>query len=348
MPWTRIQIEREEPAFDEHAGEDVRKLEFGPALREALDQALGCDPRVIAMGQGMNDASGIFGSTTDLYKKYGVERVFDTPLNEESTVGIAIGAAMAGMRPVVIHNRPDFMMMAMDQIVNHAAKWSYMFAGQVRVPIVIRACVGRGWGSAAQHSQSLHGLFHHVPGLKIVLPSTAYDAKGLLLASIADNNPVLFFEHRWLYKHRGHVPEHMYAVPLGQASIKREGRDVTIVALSHMVIESLRAAHELAADGISVEVVDPRTIRPLDWPVILRSVAKTGRLVVVDPAWHTGGFAAEVMAGVVEQGWGSLKRPPVRVTLPDASTPAGYALEQAFYFGVPQIIAAVRGMLGDG
>lgn len=345
MPWTKLQIEQQEPDFDEHAGQDVRKLSFGDALREALDQALERDPRVYAMGQGINDVGGMFGSTDGLYKKYGTDRVFDTPLAEESTIGVAIGSAMAGMRPVCIHNRPDFLLMAFDQIVNHAAKWSYMFAGQVPLPLVLRACVGRGWGSAAQHSQALHGLFHHVPGLKIVMPATAYDAKGLFIASVADQNPVLFFEQRWLYKHQGYVPEHVYAVRFGKGVVRRKGTDVTILAVSHMVIEALRAAEELAKDGISVEVIDPRTIRPFDEALLFESVRKTGRLLVADLAWKTGGFAAEVIAKAAENVFDALKTAPVRVAFPDVPTPAGYTLEDAFYPGVEDIVVAVRGMV---
>lgn len=348
MPWTKLQVEREEPAFDENAGDNVRKLDFGTALLEAQDQALERDPRVFVMGQGVNDPNGAFGTTDGLYKKYGLKRVFDTPLNEESTIGVALGAAMAGMRPVVVHNRPDFLLMAMDQIVNHASKWSYMFAGQVPLPVVIRSCIGRGWGSGAQHSQTVHGLFHHVPGIKIVLPSTAYDAKGLLISSVADNNPVLFFEQRWLYKHQSHVPEYVYAVPLGEAAVKRAGNDVTVVAVSHMVIESLRAADELAAEGIGVEVIDPRTIRPLDIETILASVRKTGRLVAADLAWATGGFAAEVIARVTESAFSSLKCAPKRVAFPDLPTPAGYTLEQAYYPGSRDIKKAVLDIVRPG
>jgi len=342
VPWTKLQVERQEPAFDEAEGKDVRKLSFGDALREALDQALERDPCVYAMGQGVDDPTGMFGSTLNLHKKYGSERVFDTPLSEEATIGMAIGSAMVGMRPVSIHNRPDFLLMAMDQIVNHASKWSYMFAGQVPIPLVIRACVGRGWGSAAQHSQALQGLFFHVPGLKIVMPSTAYDAKGLLIASIADNNPVLFFEQRWLYKHTGYVPEHVYSVPLGEAVVKRKGKDVTILGVSHMMIESLRAADELKKKGISCEVIDPRTLKPFDEKTLLKSVKKTGRLVVADLAWKTGGFSAEVLALVAEKGLMYLKNPPVRVAFPDIPTPASYVLEDAYYPGIKDIVKAVK------
>ena len=344
MPWTKLQIEREEPSFDESEGQNVRKLSFGEALREALDQALERDTNVYAMGQGVNDQGGMFGSTADLYKKYG-KRIFEVPLAEEATIGMAIGSAMVGMRPVSIHNRPDFLLMAMDQIVNHASKWSYMFAGQVPIPLVIRACIGRGWGSAAQHSQALQSLFVHVPGLKVVMPSTAYDAKGLFITSIADNNPVIFLEHRWSYKHIGYVPEEVYSIPFGQGVVRREGVDVTILAVSHMVVESLRAAEILKEKGIDVEVIDPRTLKPLDEDIILKSVQKTGKLIVVDLNWKTGGFGAEVISLVAEKGFEFLKKPPLRVSLPDVSTPSSYVLEEAFYPGVQDIVNVVESMV---
>ncbi len=345
MPWTKLQIEKEEVGFDEHKGEDVRKLSYGEALCEGLDQALARDPRIYVMGQGINDPGGMFGSTDGLYKKYGTERVFDTPLSEAGLIGMAVGSAMAGMRPVSIHNRPDFLLLAMDQIVNHASKWSYMFGGKVPIPLVIRACIGRGWGSAAQHSQALQSLFVHIPGLKVVMPSTAYDAKGLLIASIADNNPVIFLEQRWLYKHKSYVPEDVYSIPFGKGVIRREGKDLTIVAVSQMVIECLRAAEELEKQGIDVEVIDPRSLKPLDEEIILTSLAKTGRLLVADLCWRTGGFSAEVIATVTEKGFDLLKASPQRLTFPDLPTPAGYTLENAFYPGVPDIVEAVTKMV---
>ncbi|MCD4780615.1 MAG: alpha-ketoacid dehydrogenase subunit beta [Candidatus Omnitrophica bacterium] len=345
MPWTKLQIEKEEPIYDDHADEDVRKLSYGEALREALDQALERDERVYAMGQGVDDPGGMFGSTLDLHKKYGSDRVFDTPLSEAAMIGMAIGSAMAGLRPVSIHNRPDFLLVCMDQIVNHAAKWHFMFGGQVPIPLVIRSCIGRGWGSAAQHSQALHSLFVHIPGLKVVMPSTAYDAKGLLIASIADNNPVIFMEHRWSYRHKGHVPEEVYSIPFGKGVIRRKGEHITVVAVSHMVIECLRAAEELAGEGISLEIIDPRSLKPLDEDIILQSIKKTGRLLVADLSWKTGGFSAEVLAMAAEKGFSYLKKPPVRIALPDIPTPSSFVLEQAFYPGVSDIVQSVKNMM---
>ena len=342
MPWTKILIEKQEPGFDEHAGQDVRKLTFPQALREALDQAMERDDRVFVMGQGVDDPTGMFGTTLDLHKKYGSERVFDTPLSENAMTGVTVGAAIAGLRPVYIHNRPDFLMLAMDQIVNHASKWSYMFGGHVNVPLVIRAVIGRGWGSAAQHSQSLHGLFMHVPGLKLVMPSTAYDAKGLLITSIADNNPVIFIEHRWSYKHEGHVPKELYSIPFGKGVVRRLGKDVTIVGISYMVIEALRVAAQLQEKGYDLEVIDLRTLKPLDEQIILNSVKKTGRLIIVDTDWVTGGVTAEIAAIVAEKGFEYLKAPIKRVGWPDVPVPASYVLEEAFYPGAEQIINAVK------
>lgn len=345
MPWTNILIEKQELGFDEHAGQDVRKLTVPQAIREALDQALERDERVFVMGQGVDDPSGMFGTTLDLHKKYGSERVFDTPLSENGLMGVAVGAAIAGARPVYIHNRPDFLLLAMDQIVNHASKWSYMFGGHVNCPLVIRAVIGRGWGSAAQHSQSLHGLFMHVPGLKLVMPSTAHDAKGLLLTSIADNNPVIFIEHRWLYKHEGHVPEELYSIPFGKGVVRREGKDATVVGISYMAIEALRAAAQLEEEGFDIEVIDPRTLKPLDEDIILQSVKKTGRLIIVDTDWVTGGAGAEIAAIVAEKGFEYLKAPIKRVGWPDVPIPASYVLEDEFYPGTEDIIKAVRGIV---
>ena len=299
------------------------------------------------MGQGVDDPSGMFGATRGLHLKFGSERVFDTPLAETALSGVAVGAALAGMRPVYFHNRPDFLLLAMDQLVNHAAKWHYMFGGASCVPLVFWACVGRGWGSAAQHSQALQGLFNHVPGLKLIMPATCFDAKGLMLSAIKDNNPVLIIEHRMNFKQRGLVPEEPYAVPIGKGVIRRKGRDCTVVAVSHLVADAYAAAQELAEQGIEAEVLDPRTLRPLDEELILESVARTGRLVVTDTGWKTGGVAAEIAAMVAEKGFHSLKAPVVRVCNPDLPTPSGYTLEQAYYIGKDDIkagiVQAVRG-----
>lgn len=346
MPWTKLLIEQQEPDFNASNGEAGRQLVYPEAIREALDQALSLDPRVFIMGQGVDDPMGMFGTTLGLQSKYGKDRVFDIPLSENGLMGVAIGAALVGRRPVYIFNRPDFLLLAMDQIVNHAAKWSYMFGGNISVPLVIRAVIGRGWGSAAQHSQSLHALFMHVPGLKVVMPSTAYDAKGLLFTSIADDNPVIFLEHRWLYKHTGNVPEKIYSVPFGKGLLRRPGNAVTIVGVSYMIVEALRAAEQLQKEGIDAEVIDLRTIKPFDEDIILNSVKKTGRIIIVDFGWKIAGLSAEIAAMVSEKGFNYLKAPIKRVNSADCPTPASYILEKEFYPSVDDIVLAAKEICG--
>lgn len=348
MPWSKIKSLLNEPDFYSETNESSRRITYAEAIREALGQALELDSRVFVMGQGVDDASGMFGASLNLHHKYGPERVFDTPLAENGLTGIAIGAAMAGMRPVYMHNRPDFLLLTMDQLVNHASKWHFMFGGAVNVPLVVWACTGRGWGSAAQHSQALQGLFMHVPGLKIVMPSTCYDAKGLMLSAIADNNPVLILEHRFNFRNKGFVPEGVYRVPLGRGIIRRAGRDLTIVSISQMVAEAFEAARELAAEGIEAEVIDLRTLCPLDESIIIESLARTGRMIVADTGWKTCGMASEISALAAEKAFGHLKAPVLRVACPDLPTPSGYTLENAFYAGKQEIIEAAHRIMEWG
>ncbi|MCX6355922.1 MAG: alpha-ketoacid dehydrogenase subunit beta [Candidatus Aureabacteria bacterium] len=341
-PWLKIAPEFNEPAHYTGESPSGRRLSYAEAIREALVQAMEIDSSVFVMGQGVDDPSGMFGATLNLQKRFGKERVFDTPLAENGLMGVAVGAAVGGMRPVYFHNRPDFLLLAMDQLVNHASKWSYMFGGAVSVPLVVWACIGRGWGSAAQHSQALQGLFIHVPGLKLVMPGTCFDAKGLMLSAIADNNPVLIIEHRYNFRYKGIVPEQPYRIPFGRGVVRKPGKDVTLVAISYMVSEALKAADELTKCGIDAEVIDLRTLRPLDKEIILASVGKTGRLVVADSGWKTGGVTAEIAALAAEQGFSGLKAPVRRVASLDLPTPAGYTLEDAFYPGAKEIVAAAR------
>lgn len=324
----------------------VRQLSYAQALREAFVQMLERDPRVFVIGQGVWSPWYVGTSMRDLDKEFGRERVIDSPVSENATTGVGIGAALAGMRPIVIHPRVDFMVLAVDQIVNEAANWSYMFGGRARVPIVIRPIINRGGEQGAQHSQALHAWFMHVPGLKVVMPASPYDAKGLLVASILDDNPVLYIDDRWLYDEVGDVPEEVYAVPLGKAALRRAGRDVTVVGVSYMAVEAQRAASALTGEGIDVEVIDVRSLKPLDDEAILASVRKTGRLVVADGGWRTCGAAAEIAARVAERAFHSLKAPIARVTLPDAPAPMSRALEAAYYVGADQIASAVRQVLG--
>jgi pyruvate/2-oxoglutarate/acetoin dehydrogenase E1 component len=315
-----------------------RLLSFSAALREGLDQAMARDPRVLVIGEGVPDPKAIFNTTKGLREKYGNRRVFDMPLAENGMTGICIGAALNGMRPVLIHQRIDFSLLAIDQLVNNAAKWHYMFDGQASVPLVVRMLIGRGWGQGPQHAQSLQAMFAQVPGLKVVMPVSAYDAKGMMTASIEDDNPVIFIEHRWLHLIEDRVPESYYTAPLERARVLREGTDVTIAAFSYMAVDALIASRVLADVGIGVEVIDMRSVRPLDVDAVANSVGKTGRLLVADTAHGTGSIAAELISRVVEQAFDALRQAPVRIASPDYPVPTSPFLAQ-HYYPEPQTIA---------
>ncbi|MBW1988978.1 MAG: alpha-ketoacid dehydrogenase subunit beta [Deltaproteobacteria bacterium] len=340
MPWTHIYADKED--WEGLAPEKgLRSLSYVQALNETQELLLESDPAVFVLGEGVDDPGGVFGSTLGLAGKFGKKRVLDLPIAENGMTGVALGAALAGMRPIFVHMRTDFLLMCADQIANHAAKWRYMSGGNQGAPLVIRAIIGRGWGSAAQHSQALQSMFLPVPGLRIFTPATPYDAKGLLVWAVKSKDPVLFIEHRWLYGSVGYVPEGLYTVEPGQAVVRRQGTDATVVAVSHMNIEAARAARALSARGISIEIVDPRTIAPLDMETILKSVEKTGRLVICDCACRTGGAASEIAARVAEAGPSLLRAPVARVTFPDIPTPASPVLEEAYYPGAKDIARAV-------
>src|SRR4030095_6689480 len=282
-----------------------RVLTYAQALLEATEQEMERDPSVVLFGIGVDDFKGTWGTTKDLHLKFGRGRVFDTPLAEDGMTGVAIGAALAGLRAIHVHIRMDFVLLAMNKQINIAAKSRYMYGGSVSVPIVVRSVIGRSWGQGAQHSQGLHSYFTHVPGLKVVAPSTPYDAKGALTASIRDNDPVMFIEHRLIHFQKGHVPPAPYTVPFGKARILAAGTDVTLVGISYMAVECWRAQHFLSEVGIQAEVIDPVCLAPLDMETILKSVAKTGKLIVVDTAWTSCGMSGEIIARVAEQLQGS-------------------------------------------
>jgi acetoin:2,6-dichlorophenolindophenol oxidoreductase subunit beta len=324
----------------------MRKITYVQAINETLCQILENDERVFLIGQGVTSPWYVGSTTTGLIDKFGSKRVIDTPVSENGVTGAAVGAAIAGMHPIVVHPRMDFMYYAMDQIANQAANWHYMFAGQVSVPLVVWTIINRGGEQGAQHSQALQAMYAHIPGLKVVMPSTAYDVKGLLYASVNDNNPVIFIDERWLYNEACDVPEKLYTVPLGKGIIRREGKDVTVIATSFMVSEALKAAGQLEKEGIAVEVIDPRTLKPLDETLFLDSVKKTGRLVVADAAWKTCGFGAELAAIAAEKAFGSLKAPIERVALPDTPAPAASSLENVYYPRANNIIEAVKKVTG--
>ncbi|MBI1873296.1 MAG: alpha-ketoacid dehydrogenase subunit beta [Acidobacteria bacterium] len=343
MPWDEGLVAS--LVYDRPDPSEGRILSYVQAINEALVLALEHDPSVFVMGQGVDDPSAMFGTTRGLQQRFGPARVFDTPLSEESMMGVAAGAAMNGMRPVYMHNRPDFVLLAANQLITHASKVHFMDNGQTTVPMVVWAAIGRGWGSGAQHSQSIQGILLGVPGLKIVMPSTPHDAKGLLLSAILDNNPVCVFEHRWLMRKDGIVPEGFYRVPLGRGICRRTGRDVTIVGASHAIELGMQAALLLAAEGIEAEVIDLRTIKPLDEGIILESLKKTGRIVAVDTAWMKGGVCAEIGCLAAEKGYADLKAPVARVGLPDIPAPAGYTLEQIYYPDAARIASAARALV---
>jgi pyruvate dehydrogenase E1 component beta subunit len=320
----------------------TRVVPYAQAINEALAFALEDDPSVFVVGQGVDDPSAMFGTTRGLAQRFGSGRVFDSPLSEEAMMGVSTGAAMNGMRPVFMHNRPDFVLLAFNQLVTHAAKFHFMDNGRTIVPLVVWAAIGRGWGCGPQHSQAIHGMLLGVPGLKIVMPGTPYDSKGLLRSAIADNNPVCVFEHRTLMKGSGAVPDGDYRVPIGVGIRRRRGRDVTIVGASHAVALGMQAALLLAKDGIDAEVIDLRTIKPLDEAIVLESLHRTGRLVVVDTAWMKGGVCAEIGCLAAEKGFADLKAPVARVGLPDAPAPAGDTLERAYYPDAERIASVAR------
>ena len=323
----------------------MRRITYVQAINEALHQMMEGDEGVFLIGQGVTSPWYVGASTTGLIDRFGSERIIDTPVSENSITGAAVGAALAGMRPVVVHPRMDFMYYAMDQIANQAANWHYMFGGQVSVPLTIWGIVNRGGEQAAQHSQSLQAIFTHIPGLKVVMPSTPYDAKGLLVASIEDDNPVVFIDDRWLYDDTGEVPEEIYSIPLGKGIIRKKGKDLTLIATSFMVNEAMKAAASLGEDGIDVEVIDPRSLKPLDEELILKSIEKTGRFIIADAGWKTCGFGAELAALAAEKAFAYLKSPVVRVSLPDAPAPASSALEKVYYPDAEDIIMAIKGLV---
>jgi acetoin:2,6-dichlorophenolindophenol oxidoreductase subunit beta len=322
-----------------------RKLSYSLAINEALFQMMAADPSIFLIGQGVKSPWYVGDTAQGLLEKFGTDRVIDTPVSENAMTGAAVGAALSGMRPIVVHPRMDFMFYAFDPIINQAANWYYMNGGKLPVPVVFWGIINRGGEQAAQHSQSLHAMFAQIPGLKVVMPATPYDAKGLMVAAIREPNPVVFIDDRWLYRLEEPVPEEIYEVEIGKGNVVRKGTDITVIATSFMVQESLKAAEILAKEGINIEIIDLRTVKPMDENLILASVQKTGRLVVVDGGWRTCGLAAEVSALVSERAFGALRSPVVRITLPDCPAPASATLEKAYYRTSTDIILAVKSII---
>lgn len=326
-----------------------RELTYLEAVREALILEMRQDPEVFVIGEDVGVYGGAFGATRGMLEEFGPERIRDTPISEAAIAGAATGAALMGMRPVMEIMFMDFLTISMNQLVNQAAKIRFMFGGKASIPMVVRAPAGSGTGAAAQHSQSLEAWFIHTPGIKVVAPSSASDVKGLLVSAIRDNNPVIFVEHKLLYRTKGSVNEELYTIPLGKAEVKRAGRDLTVIAYSIMVPRALEAAEELAKEGIEVEIVDPRTLKPLDTETIIQSVVKTGRALIVHEAPKTGGFGAELAAVIADsEAFDFLDAPIRRLAGRDIPIPYNRNLERATVPQVEDIVAAARALAQEG
>lgn len=322
-----------------------RRLSYVDAIREATDEEMARDESVVVFGLDVDDPKAIQGTTRGLAEKYGPERVFGTPLSEDAMTGAAIGMALAGLRPIHVHIRMDFLMLAMNQLVNVAAKSRSMYGGKVSVPLVVRCMIGKSWGQGAQHSQGLHSFFMHVPGLKLVAPSTPYDAKGCLIAAVRDNDPIIYVEHRLLHFQDGPVPEQSYTVRPSKARVTAAGENITLVGISYMQVECLRARHYLEDIGINAEVIDPIWLSPLDIDTIAESVERTGRLLVVDTGWLACGATAEIVAQVAERLQGVRDLRLKRLGFAPTTCPTTPALEALFYPNARTIAAAARDLV---
>jgi pyruvate/2-oxoglutarate/acetoin dehydrogenase E1 component len=309
----------------------MRELTFREAVVEALDIAMERDPKIFLLGEDIGYYGGLFQATQGLMQKYGEDRVMDSPISESAILGAGIGSAIVGMHPVVEIMNIDFLPVCMDQLVNQAAKMRYMFGGRMKIPLVIRTTCGAGRGGAAHHAQATHAVFMHFPGIKIVVPATPHDVKGLLFTAIEDENPVLFIEDKMMYNMKGEVPEGYYTIPFGKAAIRNEGKDVTIVATMRMVHKALTVAKEMEEEGIGIEVVDPRTLCPLDKETIINSFKKTGKLVIVDEGNRVGNFGNEVTSIIAEEAVGYIQAPILKVTAPHVPVPYSPVLEKGFY-----------------
>jgi len=303
---------------------------FAQVILQTLDTVLESDSATLLFGLGVNDPKGVFGTTTDLYKKYGKERVFETPTSENAITGIGVGLALSGFKPIMVHQRVDFFLLALDQLVNSAAKWHFMFGGEKNIPITIRLIVGRGWGQGPTHSQNLHAWFAHIPGLKVVMPAFTDDAAGLLISAINDPNPVIFIEDRWVHSQVGTGIEVAKVIPLGKANYVTRGRDLTVVSSGYMSVAALKAVQYAEASGVSVELIDLRTIKPLDEDMIFESIRKTGRILVVDSGSTIGSFGSHIITRVTRNCFGSLISAPQLIASPDVPEPTSHGVTENF------------------
>ena len=320
----------------------MREITYAEAINEAMVISMSLSKKVITFGLGVPDPLGVFGTTLGLQEKFGKERAFDTPTSENAMTGIGIGLSLNGFIPVMVHQRVDFFMLAMDQLINNAAKWKFMFGGKSSVPITIRLIVGHGWGQGPTHSQNLQSIFSHIPGLKVVMPTSAYDAKGLLLESIFDNDPVIFLEHRWLHGLKSEVPEGDYRVQIGKANILTTGNQITVVSLSYITIEALRAVKQLQSEGISCELIDLRSTSPIDWKKIKSSIKKTRKLLVLDTASESFSVSSEIISRASMECHDQLDRAPDKIALKDAPSPTSFGLTSEYYYGAKEIYIKIN------
>ena len=319
-----------------------KSITYAEAINQGMHQAMQLSKNVMEMGQLIDYSSGVFGTTVGLINKFGEKRVRDFPVAESLMTSAGIGAAVAGQRVILVHIRIDFMMYSLDAIVNWLSLWRFKSNKESNVPLIIRAIVGRGWGQGPQHSKSFHSWFAHLPGIRVAMPATAFDAKGLLLESIFGEDPSIIIEHRSLFGLKDQVPIEPYRVRYGRALVRKEGKDVTLVAIGCLVIDALKAAKILDTEGISVEVIDPRTLTPLDSKTINKSVLKTKRLIVADPGWHSFGAASEIIASISEKSMNKMQSNPIRITFPDSHTPMSPSLEKKYYLSQDDIISAIK------
>ncbi len=315
----------------------MKNMTFAKSINSAIEIAMSIDPKVICYGLGTTDPKGIFGTTSGLEEKFGSERVFDMPTSENAMTGIAIGASVGGYKTIMTHQRLDFFLLAMDQLVNSAAKMHYMFNGELKVPLTIRLILGRGWGQGPTHSQNLQSWFAHIPGLKVIMPSSADDAKGLLLSSIFDPNPVLFLEHRWLHNSSSEVPEGDCRIPLGKSKKLNDGKDFTIISMSYLTVEALKASEYLKKFGIEVDLIDLRSIKPLDLSAIVKSLTKTGKILILDSGVSTCSVASDIVSKLSTGYFSLFKEPPLILTMPEVPEPTSYALTKGFYIRAADI-----------
>tara|TARA_X000001036_G_scaffold220995_1_gene206823 strand:- start:206 stop:1189 length:984 start_codon:yes stop_codon:yes gene_type:complete len=320
----------------------TKNITYAEAINEAMSQSMKLDSKVITMGQLIDYKSGVFGTTSGLVEKFGSERVRDFPVAESLMTSAAIGATIAGLKVVLVHIRIDFLLYSLDAITNWLSLWRFKSNNKSSAPVVIRAIVGRGWGQGPQHSKSFHAWFANLPGINVAIPSTAFDAKGLLLESILGENPCIILEHRSLFNLKDNVPSEPYRVRYGKAVVRKKGSDVSIVAIGCMLLDCLKVSKILDQENISVEVIDPRTLSPIDRHTIINSVKKTGRLIVVDPGWVSYGASAEIITSVIESSDVQMKSKPIRVALPDSHTPMSQSLEEEYYINKKKILSAVR------